>query len=423
MKPNGLVFALGVSFGRLGVTTVYLHHIAGHGFFLTHLRPEGCFLSNSLHFQFGDYTSSVTIQEKLPHIEEIYTAAGYDPSFPPKTLVVCDKNTLPLARKIADSLPIEELIPGEERKNWLAVEAILRAAGSRHLGRDGLFIGVGGGVVCDLAAFAASIYMRGGAALALVPTTLLCMVDAALGGKTGFDLEGFKNLAGTFYPAGTIIAPLEALATLPQTEWHSGMAELIKTAILDTDPKTFEQLQAVRGFSSPKEAFNPKGPSVVNFVGGDPLADLVARAVQVKGNIVAADPRETGTERALLNLGHTFGHALESALGLGKITHGAAVAWGMARSCELGLEMGITQPSRAAAILEILNTWEYETSIDAFLGNTTIADSFREALLHDKKRKAGKPRFVIPAAERAVLVDWDERIQGYMSKNFQCPIA
>jgi len=379
------------------------------------MRPEGYFLSKSFRFQFGDSTSSVFIQEELPRVEELYAAAGFDPAFPPKTLVVCDKNTLPLACQIAGSLPIEQLIPGEEHKNWQAVEAILRAAGNNRLGRDGLFIGVGGGVVCDLAAFAASIYMRGGCALTLIPTTLLCMVDAALGGKTGFDLEGFKNLAGTFYPAGTIIAPLEALASLPQTEWYSGIAELIKTAILDTDPKTFEQLQAI------KPADNGSAFGAGNFVG--PLADLVARAVQVKGNIVAADPKETGTERALLNLGHTFGHALESALGLGKITHGAAVAWGMAQACKLGLELNITPPQRAAAILEILAAWKYETSSEAFLGNSESMSSFREALLHDKKRKAGKPRFVIPAAERAILVEWDERIEGYMSKNFQCPVA
>jgi 3-dehydroquinate synthase len=292
------------------------------------------------------------------------------------------------------------LTPGEEHKDWEAVETILRSAGSGGLGRDGLIIGVGGGVVCDLTAFAASIYMRG-CNLALVPTTLLCMVDAALGGKTGFDLEGFKNLAGTFYPAGTVFAAAEALATLPQKEWKSGMAELIKTTLLDTDPQTFDRLREERTVNS--------GP------GG--ILPFVELALKIKGNIVAADPRETGTERALLNLGHTFGHALESALGLGALSHGEAVAWGMARSCELGLELGITPPPRAEAILATLNTWGYTTSAEAFLNpdipNKT-SEKFREALILDKKKKAGKLRFVVPAAERAVLVEWNNQIEQYV---------
>jgi 3-dehydroquinate synthase len=384
---------------------VQFHHAAGHK--KTVWRLEGGFLPRQLHFQFGDYTSSVIIQEELPQIGVIYAAAGYNPALPPKTLVVCDENTAHLARKIAgsplpDFLAFLTLIPGEEHKGWEAVEAILRSAGSGGLGRDGLFIGIGGGVVCDLTAFAASIYMRG-CNLALVPTTLLCMVDAALGGKTGFDLGGFKNLAGTFYPAGTIFAATETLAALPQKEWKSGMAELIKTALLDTDTRTFERLRE---------------DSTVNS-GPGAILPFVEQALKIKGNIVAADPRETGAERALLNLGHTFGHALESALGLGTLSHGGAVAWGMARSCELGLELGITPPLRAEAILTTLNTWGYTTSTEAFL-NPGIPDrtceKFREALLLDKKKKAGKLRFVVPAAERAVLVEWNGQIEQYVKK-------
>jgi len=361
-------------------------------------------LPGQLQFQFDNSVSHVIIQEKLPQIGDLYAVAGYDPAFFPGTLVVCDENTAPLARNITGSLPPDSLSfltlsPGEEHKNWKAVESILRSAGSGGLGRDGLFIGVGGGVVCDLTAFAASIYMRG-CALALVPTTLLCMVDAVLGGKTGFDLEGYKNLAGTFFPAGTIFAATEALATLPQKEWKSGMAELIKTALLDTENRTFERLRGINPSDCTHDAVLP----------------FIERALQVKGNIVARDPRETGTERALLNLGHTFGHALESALGLGTISHGEAVAWGMARSCELGLELGITPPSRAKAILDTLKTWEYTVSVETFLapGANEMRNKFRDALLLDKKKKAGKLRFIVPAAERAVLVEWNEQIEQYI---------
>jgi 3-dehydroquinate synthase len=361
-------------------------------------------LPGHLQFQFDGCASSVIIQEKLPQIGDLYAAAGYEPALPPKTLVVCDENTAPLARKIIgaslpDTLPFLALPAGEEHKGWQAVEAILRAAAAGGLGRDGLFVGVGGGVVCDLTAFAASIYMRG-CAVAFVPTTLLCMVDAALGGKTGFDLEGYKNLAGTFYPAGAVFAATEALATLPQKEWKSGMAELIKTAILDEDPDTFERLRTLNPADCAHDAVLP----------------FIERALEVKGSIVAVDPRETGKARAKLNLGHTFGHALESALGLGTISHGEAVAWGIARSCELGLELGITPKFRAKAIGDILNAWGYTVSVEAFLNSNETRKKFADALFVDKKKKEGKLRFIVPAPERAVLIEWTNRIEQYVKR-------
>jgi 3-dehydroquinate synthase len=217
------------------------------------------------------------------------------------------------------------LPPGETEKGWASVERILTAARDAGLGRDGLFVGIGGGVISDLSAFAASVYMRG-APLCLISTTLLGMVDAAVGGKTGFDLLGIKNLAGTFYPAAHIYMPLASLDTLPDHEWKSGMAELIKTAVLDTG----EILGLLKSMAGDRRR--------------DSLFDLVCRSVSVKGRIVEADPRETGTDRVLLNLGHTFAHALESSAGLGRLSHGEAVAWGMVRSCELGLALGITPP-------------------------------------------------------------------------------
>jgi 3-dehydroquinate synthase len=384
------------------------------------IDPKGFFLPGQLHFQFENSASSVIIQEKIPEIGALYAAADLV-GVPPQTLVVCDENTAPIARQIAgtpaepakapqtqSALPpgtpaLLTLAAGEEHKTWEAVETILRAAAAAGLGRDGLFIGVGGGVVCDLTAFAASIYMRG-CALALVPTTLLCMVDASLGGKTGFDLEGYKNMVGTFYPAKLIVAATEALATLPQKEWKSGMAELIKTAILDEDPDTFERLRTLNPADCAHDAVLP----------------FIERALEVKGGIVAADPRETGKARAKLNLGHTFGHALESALGLGTISHGEAVAWGIARSCELGLELRITPQFRAKAICGMLNAWGYETSVEAFLNSNETRGRFRDALLVDKKKKDGKLRFILPAPERAVIIESNNHIERYV-KNLYSP--
>ncbi|MDR1307785.1 MAG: 3-dehydroquinate synthase [Treponema sp.] len=346
-------------------------------------------------FQFGNCSSSVIIQKKLPRLEELYTLAG--DTFEGNCLAVCDDHTLPLVRRMDGAVPVVALPPGESSKGWAAVETILRAAGKQGLGRDGLFIGAGGGVVCDLTAFAASVYMRG-AALVLLPTTLLSMVDASIGGKTGFDLEGIKNLAGTFYPARGIVIAADFLKTLPEREWKSGMAELIKTAVLDGDSGFFDRLKKL-----PREA---KGPG--SFV------PFIEEAVRIKGRIVERDPRETGTERVLLNLGHTFGHALETSLGLGTISHGEAVAWGMARSCELGTELGLTPPEWGEAVLGVLHVRGYETGVPFPL--PLDPRLFRSALFSDKKKKNGTLRFVVPGAEGARLAGWNAQVETYLEK-------
>jgi 3-dehydroquinate synthase len=299
------------------------------------------------------------------------------------------------------------LEPGEAFKGWASAERIITAAKEAGLSRDGLFIGIGGGVITDITAFAASIYMRG-ASLCLLSTTLLGMVDAALGGKTGFDLLGIKNLAGTFFPASSIYIPLDTLKTLPSREWKSGMAELIKTAVLDT-PETLEKVKALG--PALKDLFAGDTDTIGAVVGnaaGSALAALIERAILVKGRIVEADPRETldaknaGSGRALLNLGHTFGHALESSAGLGKLSHGEAVAWGMVRACELGSALGITPLARSWEITEILASYGYETRAPhPCVRNTAL---FMQALGGDKKKRAGQLTFVVPSTEQAELV-------------------
>jgi 3-dehydroquinate synthase len=285
------------------------------------------------------------------------------------------------------------------------VETILRAAAAAGLGRDGLFIGVGGGVTGDLTAFAASVYMRG-CGLCLVSTTLLGMADAGLGGKTGFNLFGVKNLAGTFYPARYVHLPLESLKTLPPAEWKSGMAELIKTAVLEGGAlmKGLESLRA--GF--PPDSFSPDFSE--DFIlraledRADALEDCIFQAAAFKGRIVEADPLETGEKRRLLNLGHTFGHALEAAAGLGRISHGEAVAWGMARACDLGRALGVTPPERAADVTALLRSFGYQTAAPHPLVKNEGA--FFQALGRDKKKAAGKMVYIVPdgrSARTAVL--------------------
>ncbi|GHT92493.1 3-dehydroquinate synthase [Spirochaetia bacterium] len=329
-------------------------------------------------FTFGGTVSEVHIEDELPALDTLSPGAA--------SLLVCDENTRSLACGMAArsrdgrDAPLCTLAAGEEHKTWGSVEQILLAAREAGLGRDGLFIAVGGGVVSDLTAFAASVYMRG-ARLCIVSTTLLGMVDAAVGGKTGFDLFGAKNFAGTFFPAAHVYLCVESLKTLPQREWKSGMAELIKTAVLEQDHVFFRLLESLNG----------------NFPQGDTLIDCIARAVTLKGRIVEADPEETGTERVLLNLGHTFAHALESRAGLGRLSHGEAVAWGMARSCDLGLALGLTPQGRAEAITALLRAYGYETvAPHPLMGD---AETFLKALGGDKKKRGGNLCFIIPAAQ------------------------
>ena len=315
-------------------------------------------------------------------------------------LVICDANTENLARSFIDGekgIPLTVLEAGESAKGWSSVEKVLAEAVKAGLGRDGTFIGIGGGVITDIAAFAASVYMRG-VDLVLLPTTLLAMADAALGGKTGFDLFGIKNLVGTFRPADRVIMSTDILATLPAREWLSGLAEVVKTAIIG-DGELLDMLEK-------DSAAIASGPAAC----AASLPDLVARCVAVKGRIVEADPTETGSERAKLNLGHTYGHALESAAGLGVLSHGEAVAWGMARACELGLALGLTPRERASRIVGLLAAYGYETAplhpaaLAAASGDEdAAAKRLLELMGTDKKKKAGALRFVVPSFDGAAL--------------------
>ncbi|MDR2398733.1 MAG: 3-dehydroquinate synthase [Spirochaetaceae bacterium] len=340
--------------------------------------------------------SYVRIQEELPSFAGICADFQGLNGAVGRVLLVCDTNTAAIARKILgkEERPRCVLPAGETAKTWASVEAILRAGQEAGLGRDGLFIGVGGGVVSDLTAFAASIYMRG-ASLCLVSTSLLGMVDAAVGGKTGFDLGGLKNLAGTFYPAPLIYMPLDSLVSLPPPEWKSGMGELIKTAILDDTGALLGQLRLLG--SDPLDGMDPAGR--------ERLFVAIAGSVGIKGRIVEADPRETGAERMRLNLGHTFAHALESAAGLGQVSHGEAVAWGLVCACELGYALGLTPLDRVEAIDGLLRDRSYETRVPhPFLTAPGKLEAFMRALDGDKKKKAGDLRFIVPLAKGVTAV-------------------
>ena len=351
-----------------------------------------------MYFTLNEFKTTVHIRDEIPSIQEIALELGMEKSGASfKPLITADENSLYIAEKICGGFdyPVCVLKSGEENKNLQAVETILAAAFKAGIGRDGIFIAAGGGVICDLTAFASSIYMRG-CRLVLVPTTLLCMVDASVGGKTGFDLFGIKNLIGSFYPAETVYMPVNVLSTLPEREWKSGMAEIIKTAIL-SDDDFIEQI-----------AINKERSTFIK--------DFIERAVTFKGGIVSEDLRESENgKRKLLNLGHTFAHALESAAGLGSVSHGEAVAWGIVRACELGCRLGITPKARAEKIRGLIASFGYEIAAPHPLSDN--ADALINAMKNDKKKHGGKLTFVVPDEKSARCAVLESETEFKLVKN------
>jgi len=327
-------------------------------------------VSPDLRFLIGGRTTEVRIVETFDPAS-LGSAGG--------RVTVFDETTRALFWSGAENPVV--LSPGESAKRWTSVESILERCAAVGMDRDGTVIGMGGGVVCDLAAFAASLYMRG-CGLVLAPTTLLAMVDACLGGKTGIDFLGYKNLVGTFYPASLIVVATAGLRSLPEQEFRSGIAEAIKTAIIG-DRALFDLLRDA------KPEIDAREDGI--------LAQIVRRSLAVKGRIVEEDPMESGV-RAQLNLGHTFGHALESATGFSTWRHGEAVAWGIGRAIALGLRLGLTDRPFAEEVEAVLRLYGFRLDAVARLADLT------SALARDKKRRGGRLRLVIPRDHCNVVV-------------------
>ena len=287
-------------------------------------------------------------------------------------LWICDVNTEPLG-VVPERADRVVLPAGEAGKSWPAVEEILRHALKNGYDRGARFAAVGGGVVCDVAAFASSLYLRG-VDTVLIPSTLLAMVDAAIGGKTGINFAGYKNMVGTFHLASEVRISPELVDTLPAREYASGLAEVIKTALLG-DRELLDLLETRYDAVLSRES--------------TAVQELVRRSAQVKVSIVQDDYLERGN-RAFLNFGHTFAHALESVAGFGEWTHGEAVAWGMARALALGRRLNVTEHEYAERIVALLSRYGYRTEAG-------IADPDRllSAMQKDKKRIGDDVRFVL----------------------------
>src|SRR5437667_2185189 len=225
----------------------------------------------------------------------------------------------------------------ESAKNLKSVEKIARSLVSAGADRRAVVIAVGGGVVGDVAGFAAASYLRG-VALVQVPTTLVAQTDSAIGGKTGVNLPEGKNLVGAFYPPRMVVVDTNVLQTLPQREFCGGLAEVIKYGVI-ADAKLFAFLEK----------------NVEKLLARDPraLEHVIARSVEIKAEVVGKDERESGL-REILNFGHTFGHALESATSYKKYQHGEAVAWGIMAAALYGHEIQITPAVDASRIISLI---------------------------------------------------------------------
>lgn len=274
------------------------------------------------------------------------------------------------------------LEPGEPHKNLASVERIWNAMLDAELDRSSLLVAVGGGVVGDLAGFAAATLLRG-VAIGQVPTTLLAMVDSSVGGKTGFDTRHGKNLIGAFHQPRFVVCDIDTLQTLPDRERQAGLAEVVKSAWLDGEASV---AQIERDADALRD--------------GDPEATerAVRMSVQLKAGVVTRDEQEAG-ERALLNLGHTVGHAIEAAGGYASLLHGEAVALGMIAAFRVSRGLGIATPADAERMHALLSRIGLPTDVEAHLEPRTLG-----YIASDKKRRGDRIRFIAPGAPGAVRI-------------------
>jgi len=292
---------------------------------------------------------------------------------------------------------VDHVVPAGEPSKQLAVagevaEALARAG----LDRGSVVVALGGGVVGDLAGFVAATLFRG-VAVVQVPTTLLAMTDSAIGGKTGVDLPAGKNLLGAFWQPRLVLTDTDTLATLPDRERRAAIGEMFKYGLLDS-----EQLY---------DLCDRVGPAVCTGT-ADPeeQAELVRRCAAYKAQTVSLDERETRDLRALLNLGHTVGHAIEAAAGYGSLLHGECVALGLVAACRVSRQLGLCDAALEERVVASLRRCGLDTDLDPWL-RTDVLDRMRV----DKKRAGSNVRFIAlrgVGAPEIRLVELDELIEG-----------
>jgi 3-dehydroquinate synthase len=290
---------------------------------------------------------------------------------------------------------------GEDQKTPATVAQIHDAAFARKLERGSLIVALGGGVVGDMAGFAAATWLRG-IAVVQVPTTLLAMVDASIGGKTGVNHPGGKNLIGAFHQPRLVLIDPNTLTTLPEREFRAGMAEVIKYGVIG-DPELFTELEA----AGERLASMASLPAEL-------LQSVLERSAAAKAKVVAADEREGGL-RAILNYGHTLGHVVEALCGYGTYLHGEAVAIGMVAAGELALELGLWSPAdqaRQRAVITAAGLPVRWPDLDP--------SAVLECLQGDKKVRDGTVRFVLPTSLGTVEIRSDVTSEQVLAALARC---
>lgn len=262
---------------------------------------------------------------------------------------------------------------GEAYKDWSTLNLIYDGLMQAHAERSTTLVALGGGVIGDMVGFAAATYQRG-VPFVQMPTTLLSQVDSSVGGKTAINHPLGKNMIGAFYQPQAVLADLSSLATLPRREFSAGMAEVIKYALLG-DASFLSWLETHIGALMAQEA--------------DVMALAIYRCCQMKADIIAQDEKEQGI-RAHLNLGHTFGHAIEAQMGYGTWLHGEAVAAGMVLACRLSEALGYISADDTARVCALLSNAGLPTEPPAMPLSTWLAH-----MQHDKKVHQGQMRFVV----------------------------
>ena len=305
----------------------------------------------------------------------------------------------------------------EERKSIDGLQEIVGWLLEREADRSALLLGIGGGVTTDITAFTASVYKRG-IRYALVPTTLLAQVDAAIGGKTGLNFHGYKNIIGTFGTPEAVCVDVELLGTLPAAEVRSGMAEVLKTLIIGDAELYHETVRWYGGVLERREipgnevgTENVKGPALQGHWDAGMPGRIVRRCVEIKSAVVNADRTEKG-ERMKLNLGHTLGHAVESVcLNAGRaVTHGEAVAAGIMAAAEISRRRGVLAEDVARAVVRDFKSLRYKDipEILASCSEATegeLAAKLSDFVLNDKKRKEDFINFVLVQNLGSVVVE------------------
>ena len=280
--------------------------------------------------------------------------------------------------------------PGEASKSMSEAARLADRLVAAGMDRHGFIVALGGGVVGDLAGFVAAIYYRG-IPFVQIPTTIIAQCDSAIGGKTGVNVAAGKNLLGVFHPPALVLADVDTLATLPEREYNEGFAEVIKHGVI-RDRALIERTVALRRGDGPE------------------LAAVVRRNLEIKGEIVAQDEFERLDLRALLNFGHTVGHAIEQAAGYGHFLHGEAISLGMVAAGRLSMRKASLPDADYREMLRVLEHFRLPTSLPDALSTDRILHS----LARDKKFETGRIRFVlVPRLGYAVVsspgqITWDD---------------